>query len=125
VATEIDPPSSIRIGNTPVGRGVFATAAISKGETIEVCPALAVDPDDANGVLLNYVVDPGDDSDGSVLMLGYGSLYNHSEDPNAEYVYLADEAYAFEALRDIAAGEEITISYGAEWWETRDEQPAG
>ena len=120
---DIDPPSSIRIGETPVGRGVIATAPIAKGETIEVCPVLTVDPDDANGVLADYVVDLGDDSEGSALMLGYGSLYNHSEDANAEYVYESDDAYAFMALRDIAAGEEITISYSDEWWETRGQEP--
>ena len=56
-------------------------------------------------------------------MLGYGSLYNHSEDPNAEYIHQFDDAYAFAALRDIADGEEITISYSDAWWETRELEP--
>jgi SET domain-containing protein len=124
MADQITPPSTIRIGEAPHGRGVFATAAIAKGETIEVCPVLTVEAADANGVLADYVVDLGDDSDGSALMLGYGSLYNHSENPNAEYVYESDEAYAFVATRDIAAGEEITISYSDEWWETRGLEPS-
>jgi SET domain-containing protein len=55
-------------------------------------------------------------------MLGYGSLYNHSDEPNAEYTHEADDAYSFMAVRDIAAGEEITISYGDEWWETRSDR---
>ena len=125
VATEISPPSSIRIDETPLGRGVIATAPIASGETIEVCPVLALDPADAGGVLTDYVVDPGDDSEGAALMLGYGSLYNHSEDPNAEYVYVDDDTYEFLALRDIRAGEEITISYSDEWWETRERKPEG
>ncbi|MFN2613036.1 MAG: SET domain-containing protein-lysine N-methyltransferase [Solirubrobacterales bacterium] len=124
MATDISPPSTIRIGDTPLGRGVIAAAEIASGETIEICPALAVNPGDATGLLLDYIVDPGDGSEGAVLLLGYGVLYNHSEHPNAEYVYLADDAYAFEALRDIATGEEITISYGEEWWETRELEPA-
>lgn len=123
-AADISPPSAIRIGQTPVGRGVIATAGIAEGETIEVCPVLEVDEADANGVLLDYVVEAGDDSGGVVLMLGYGSLYNHSQDPNAEYVHEADDAYAFIALREIGAGEEITISYSKEWWETRELDPA-
>lgn len=118
---EISPPSSIRVGETQIGRGVFARAAIAKGETIELCPVLGLAEDDAGGVLNDYVVDDGDG--GQVLMLGYGSLYNHSDDPNAEYVLEADDAYAFLATRDIAAGEEITITYGKDWWSTREIEP--
>ena len=56
-------------------------------------------------------------------MLGYGSLYNHSGEPSAEYVQHEDDSLAFMALRDIAEGEEITIDYGSEWWETRELEP--
>jgi uncharacterized protein len=122
-ATEINPPTSVRVGETSLGRGVIASAAIPKGETIEVCPVLLLGEDDAGVVLGDYVVSLGDDVDGQALMLGYGSLYNSSEDPNAEYVYMDDDAYAFIALRDIAAGEQVTISYGEEWWRTRDQEP--
>jgi uncharacterized protein len=118
-ATAITPPTSIRIGDTEHGRGVIAVAEIEKDETIEVCPVLELAEGDANGVLDDYTVSLGDGEAGAALLLGYGSLYNHSEEPNAEYVALADDAYSFVALRSIAAGEEITISYGEEWWRTR------
>ncbi len=117
--TEIIPPTSIRIGETEHGRGVIAVAEISGGETIEVCPILELGEGDASGLLDDYIVSLGDDSGGSALLLGYGSLYNHSEEPNAEYVADAADAYSFVALRDIAAGEQITISYGAKWWAAR------
>ncbi len=123
-ATDINPPTSIRIGETEHGRGVIAVVDIEKGETIEVCPILEVGDEDATGVLADYIVGLGEEREGAVLMLGYGSLYNHSTTPNAEYVHEADDAYAFLALRDIAAGAEITISYGDEWWETREQKPA-
>jgi hypothetical protein len=45
---------------------------------------------------------------------GYGSLYNHSYRPNARYVDLAGRTKVFTALRDIAAGEEITVNYNGE-----------
>jgi uncharacterized protein len=122
-ATEIDPPSAIRVAETSVGRGVFAVRDIETGETIELCPVLELSSEDASGVLTDYVVDSGDGNDGQVLMLGYGSLYNHSDEPNAEYVHEADDAYAFVALRDIAAGEQVTISYARDWWETRGLEP--
>ena len=119
--TGIKPPTSIRVGDTPHGRGVIATEDIAKGETIEVCPVLELTAEEANGVLTDYIVGLGDDVEGSALMLGYGSLYNHSDEPNAEYLHEADDAYSFVATRDIAAGEQVTISYGEDWWETRDE----
>jgi hypothetical protein len=120
VATEITPPTSIRIAETEHGRGVIATAAIASGETIEICPILELGENDAGGLLDDYTVKLGDDRPGVALLLGYGSLYNHADDPNAEYIAEADDAYSFVALRDIAAGEQITISYGEEWWATRE-----
>jgi SET domain-containing protein len=118
-ASEITPPTSIRIGETEHGRGVIAVAEIAEGETIEVCPILELADGDASGLLDDYTVSLDDGSDGVALLLGYGSLYNHADEPNAEYVVMADDAYSFVALRDIDAGEQITISYGEEWWRTR------
>lgn len=46
----------------------------------------------------------------TALALGYGSLYNHSYDPNATTVETDDEL-VITAVRDIAAGEEIFINY--------------
>lgn len=44
---------------------------------------------------------------------GYGSLYNHSYNPNAQHAKHLDlEEIHFHALRDISTGEEITINYG-------------
>ena len=117
-AEGITPPTSIRIEETDHGRGVVATSDIAKGETIEVCPILELGSDDAGGLLNDYTVSL-DGRAGVALLLGYGSLYNHSDKPNAEYVVEASDAYSFVALRDIATGEEITISYGADWWASR------
>jgi SET domain-containing protein len=122
--TEIHPPTAVRVAASSVGRGVFAVREIGAGERIELCPVLALNEEESYGTLANYCVDAGDDAEGKRLMLGYGSLYNHSDDPNAEYVHEADDAYAFVAIRDIAAGEQITINYGQEWWETRGLDPS-
>jgi uncharacterized protein len=119
VTIEITPPTSIRIGDTEHGRGVIATTAIAQGETIEVCPILELAEGDASGLLDDYTVSL-DGSEGVALLLGYGSLYNHADEPNAEYVTVGDLVYEFVALRDIEAGEQVTISYGEEWWRTRE-----
>ena len=56
------------------------------------------------------------------LALGYGSLYNHSYRPNARYVDLSERTKLFTAIRDIAAGEEITVNYNGE---PEDQTPVG
>jgi SET domain-containing protein len=44
--------------------------------------------------------------------MGLGSFYNHAVDPNADHLFRTTElAIDFVALRDIAAGEEVTIHY--------------
>ena len=48
------------------------------------------------------------------LALGFGSLYNHSYRPNARYNDVGPQTKAFQALRDIAPGEEITVNYNGE-----------
>jgi SET domain-containing protein len=47
--------------------------------------------------------------------MGIGSLLNHSETPNAEYVLNEQDAtLTFTALKPMAEGEQITIDYGRE-----------
>lgn len=67
-----------------------------------------------NGTLSFYVYDWGD---GRVaLALGYGSLYNHSDSPNAyaeiDHVH---QTIAVKALRGLEPGEEITLDYGDDY----------
>jgi hypothetical protein len=50
-------------------------------------------------------------------------LYNHAADPNVEYDQDRPDLLRFFALRTIHAGEELTIDYGEEWWETRGLKP--
>ena len=119
----IIPPSGIRIEEGPHGRGVYATRDIPSGETIEICPTIEVDESDPGGPLGDYVIASHNDPKLNLFMLGYGSLYNHSYAPSAEYQQHTEKTLAFVALRDIAKGEEITIDYGEDWWETRELEP--
>ena len=113
----------IRVGRGRHGRGVFAARDIPEGETIEVCPTLELAEDDVAGRLLDYVFDSGYDEHAVVMPLGYGMLYNHSAEANTEYVEHDEDAIAYVAKRDIAAGEELTIDYGRDWWDTRGQEP--
>ena len=95
------------------GRGVFAAKAFKKGEVIEVAPALRV-PKGEEAIFLatflaNYLF--ATQEDGSVIGLGYTSLYNHSNKPSADF-FVNDTIVAIKATRNIKAGEEITLDYG-------------
>jgi SET domain-containing protein len=107
------------------GRGVFARRPIRKGEVIERVPVLVLSIEEVrNGSgwtgLAGYCFEWGR---GTVaLALGYGSLYNHSYQPNARYDDVNPRTKVFSALRDIAKGEEITVNYNGE---PKDRSPLG
>jgi hypothetical protein len=98
---------------------------IGEGEVIERVPVLALPVgeircDSGPTGMAEYCFDWGR---GTVaLALGYGSLYNHSYQPNARYDDESGQTKVFTAIRDIAVGEEITVNYNAE---TCDETPVG
>ncbi len=98
-----------------MGRGVFAGRAYRKGEVVEVCPVIrlpAASEGTAGGGLEHYVFQWGEGGVELAIALGYGSLYNHSPDPNAEFTpRLSRDDIVFRALRDIAAGEQVFIDY--------------
>ena len=98
------------------GRGVFAARSFDRGETIEVCPVIVLSEADAARLddthLYNYYFGWGPDGREAAIALGFGSLYNHADDPNA--VYQKDQASGtirFSALRAITVGEEIFVRY--------------
>jgi len=112
-------PSPFPIAVVPVpgrGRGVVATRRIAKGERIERAPVIPLEPAELEAVratrLARYYFEWGENEDMGAIVLGYGSLYNHSYEPCAEFEFRESElAIDYVALRDIRAGEEITINY--------------
>ena len=104
------------------GRGVFAERHYEPGDVVEVCPTVQVADAEITGSLRDYVFSSVKEHD-VVLVLGYGMLYNHSADPNVEYDQEEPSTITFMALREIRPGDELTIDYGKEWWETRGLEP--
>ncbi|GFN31948.1 SET domain-containing protein [Paenibacillus xylaniclasticus] len=98
-------------------RGVFATRHITKGELIHVAPVLTY-PNEQHKlieqtILADYVFNYG--ANHSAVLLGYGSLFNHSYSPNATYELNFDNlSVDFYAYTDIQAGEEILINYNGD-----------
>lgn len=98
------------------GRCIFTAGDIEAGSTIEVCPLIIIPEEQVSmihhTVLHDYYFVWGTDQKQAAILLGNGSLYNHSDSPNAKAVLLhEDQEILFEAIRDISAGEEITFNY--------------
>lgn len=120
----IDPPAHLADGRmyvaaSPIaGRGMFAAEAIQAGTTLHVAPVILLDDDDHQTIdgtgMSGYVYEWFEG--GVAFALGYGSLFNHARSPNCKYE-LADEndpawpAMEYSTIRDVAAGDELTIGY--------------
>ena len=104
----------------PRGRGVFANRTFAEGETVEVCPTVEIS--EGGGDLADYLFESTNEGM-FLVVLGFGMLYNHSSEPNLDYYQENEAALAFVAQRQIDKGEELTISYGDEWWSARGETP--
>jgi hypothetical protein len=114
------------------GRGVVADAPIGGGQLIERSPVIlvphgdrsAVDPTNVGSYIFMWEHGSiGEDvykGEGrAAIALGLTSLVNHSADPNCDFVrYIEALAIDLFALRDIAAGEELTFDYGMTLWFT-------
>lgn len=101
------------------GRAVFARRRIAAGEVIERAPVIVIPkkhwPHAKKTILQDYAFDWGKNDKGSVIALGYVSIYCHSYSPNAQLEQLTDELLMeVTALKRIEAGQEITINYNGD-----------
>lgn len=100
------------------GRGVFALKDFKVGEIIESAPVLTFSPKERKSLektLLNYYIYPWRSTRGASLVLGYGSIYNHSFSPNADWKQnFKTESMVYRAVKPIKKGEEITVNYNGE-----------
>lgn len=110
------------------GVGVFANADIMAGEILEECPYIVIEsawkhiPD----TLKDYIFYNGRKYkwNESVIVFGYGSIFNHSENGKAKwYIDKKRKKFKFIALEDIKAQDEILVHYGEEYWKNRDYKP--
>lgn len=101
-------------------RGVFCVDYIKSGECFEEAPVIILSPNEVKETsLMDYVFKLN--SSEYALALGYGSIYNHRNQPMADWkIDETRKTISFFALRDVEPGEEIFISYGKSYWKSRD-----
>lgn len=113
----LNPSRRIYLKNSgEAGRGVFAAEDIKSGEIVEESPYILIREEMVDPVLGTYVFGgpPGYDML-RCIVLGYGSLFNHSYSPNV-FPSRCDEnsMIVFFANRDIKKDEELTFDYAPE-----------
>lgn len=100
------------------GLGVVATEDIKSGDVIERAPVLPMTPTErkyAGKTIMNHYIYPWRSTRGAAVVFGYGSIYNHSFTPNADWKQdFRSIRMVYRAIKDIKAGEEITINYNGE-----------
>lgn len=109
----------ITVKRTPKkGLGVFALRDIKEGEIIENAPALIFDTKGRKHLektLLSHYIYPWRSTRGAALVLGYGSIYNHSYSPNADWKQnFKTKCMVYRAIQNIKKGEEILVNYNGE-----------
>jgi hypothetical protein len=118
-------PDKVMIQASPLhNQGVFAKVDILEEETVEVCPLLQLgwrmqyqnDPVAKKYIWSNTACNCNDckmNSPIAYMPLGYGSLYNHSNEPNVKVdINWVEQTATFKAIRTILVGEELLIQYG-------------
>lgn len=96
------------------GNGVFALREFKKNEVIEICPAIFI-PIEEFEVLKKtkmYFYYFEYTNKEFAVVLGYGSIYNHSYHPNAQYRFnFRKKVMVVRAIKKIRQGEEIFFNY--------------
>lgn len=115
------------------GWGVYTNAPLQQGEIIEVSPVILYPQKLLNiGIYMSIAegVKPKDimldqygiywnGTDKLAIMLGYMSMYNHSNNPNSSIFVHSERLIGLSTLRPIDANEQLTISYGPDWFEKK------
>jgi len=117
------------------GFGVFAKEKIKKRQLIERCPVILFDrwifqlyeQSREHGHILSEYIFRWPGGRNVALAMGYGGMFNHSEEANAKWTYTVTEGKLvkdgiselgpfnclnFYTRKDIEAGEELFIDYG-------------
>jgi len=102
------------------GRGVFTKEKIPANTLIEEAPVIVMSAEDRVNIdktlLHDYIFAWGKNEDECCMALGLIPIYNHSYQSNCEYFMdFEEQIIQVKTVREIAAGEELTINYNGDW----------
>lgn len=103
--------TDLYIGFSPFrGEGVFSKKKFVKGDIIEFAPFIEDEFTSKDHIIFfaSHI-----NKEKNLNILGYGSKYNTSKDPNAD-LYNWNNVVVFYCIKDIEPNEEITIDYHKE-----------
>lgn len=110
--------TSLIIKQTSRGLGVFTTKNIESNSNIEHSPFSSCwkstwkeTPNDLRKIVFSHPKS----SDNYVIGLGYISIYNHSDNNNADW-FATDSGILIKTIKNINIGEEVFINYGQAYW---------
>lgn len=106
------------------GRGIFTEKLIPAETIIEVSPVIVMPQDDRPHIdktlLHDYIFEWGQDKSQCCMALGLVPVYNHSYESNCEYFMdYETEMIMIKTVREVAAGEELSINYNGDWDEKK------
>jgi SET domain-containing protein len=105
----------IYVDDSPIhGRGVFASEFIKSGEILEECHFIKVpiEVQYPKELYDHFFAWPKRTENHYAVVLGYGSIFNHSDQNNASWETDPSRyKFIFFATRDIEPGEEICTNY--------------
>ncbi len=126
---ENDRRFSCRYAGREKGYGIFADLDIQKDSVIGVYTGLISNQSDNTDYTWEYASNPMADSEQIEIGLDsrvFGNFLrfvNHDDDPNTESLavpYKNRWHRIYVAIKNIAANEEVTVSYGDHYWSARD-----
>lgn len=107
----------IKVEKSPIhGYGVFAKEFIPSGEILETCHFWILEEKDFQKLdktiqQISFAY-PIFTSDSHAIVLGWGSIYNHSDNNNAAWTTdTENQLFKFFTVKDINPGEEILTNY--------------
>jgi uncharacterized protein len=113
------------------GRGMITTKQIKPNTIIESSPVIVMTKEEQKLIdktrLHDYIFLWQEDESQCAMAQGYISVYNHSYDSNCDYIMdFQNDIISIITVKNIAAGEELTINYNGEvndttpvWFETK------
>ena len=110
-------PVVVKPSRSGMGDGLYADADISKGDFIVEYTGKKITTKAADALKTRYLFELDEDwtIDGETIS-NIARYINHSCEPNAE-AEIHDDHILISAVKNIKAGEEITIDYGEEYFD--------